>query len=273
MRNEKSKNIIIALLGIIIVILITLIVLLANGTISFNKKTADNTQLDKNTPEKNNTILTEAEANSIGKELYDKATEIYSVWVLYPYCGYNLLADKSNLKIEKLGDSGMGNGSYYQTNFTNLEELKKYLLQYLSKEIVEEKIVAEYQRNGETYYNYVTELSLLSSNDFHYGYVDYVLKDNKLYCRLESGKGWLNDRYLGEYSLKTKTIEENKIEFTVTSTYISEETYQKIINNTTECNILNTDKCTNNDKVYKDTDFVIEKIDNNWVVTSYTLHE
>lgn len=265
MKNDRNKNIIIVLLVVIIIILITLVVLFANGTISFNSKKANNTQAGTNTTEKNDTILTESEAGSIGKKLYDKATEIYSVWQLRPYCGYNLLSEYeySNLKVEDLGDEY---DRYYQTDFTSLEDLKNYLKQYLSKEIVEKTVEESYQRNGETYYNYVTDLSLLSSKDNHYSIVDYVLKNNKLYCRLTTHKGWLNDTYLEEYSLKPTTIEENKIVFTVTSTYISE-------NSATECNKENADKCTNDDKVYKDTNFVIEKIDDNWVVTDYTLHE
>ena len=35
-------------------------------------------------------VLDGMEALSIGRELYDKTLEIYSVWELYPYCGYNI---------------------------------------------------------------------------------------------------------------------------------------------------------------------------------------
>ena len=68
-------------------------------------------------------------------------------------------------------------------------------------------------------------------------------------------------------------IEDNKIEFKVTSTYISDDTYQKSLNNASECSKDNVDKCTDSDKIYKDTKFVIEKVNDNWVVTDYTLHD
>lgn len=268
----KKNIVIIILIAIIVVIFITFGVLFWNGTISFNKEVNNDCtqQISNSEGEKGSEILTEEEANSIGRNLYDKATEIYSVWQLYPYCGYSNL---ENLEEVELGDYAYGNGSYYESEFSSLNELKDYLKQYLSVDIVEEKVVESYQWNGETYYDYVTDLSLLSSGDQHYTYVDYVLKDNKLYCRLQSSKGWLNATYLDEYSLDASLIEDNKIEFKVTSTYISDDTYQKSLNNASECSKDNVDKCTDSDKIYKDTKFVIEKVNDNWVVTDYTLHD
>ena len=257
----KMKNI---LLIVLILIVVVLIILFVTGIISFNKVVNNNSN-----GKENNIILSETDAIEIGEELYDKVTEIYSVWVLRPYCGYDVNSDTTNLKKETFGNSGNGNSLYYESQFTSLDELKNYLSEYLSDKIINDNVKEIYQLNGETYYKYVTDISLLSSSDPHYSYVDYVLKDNKLYCRLEVGKGWLNNKYLNEYSLKVSDITEDKVVFTVTSTYINDET----LNSESTCNFENPNNCSESDKEYKDTEFVIEKVDNNWIVTSYILHE
>lgn len=250
-----KKNIIITILSLIIVALVVIFVIsINNGTIKFSK-TDNNDQQQTSTT---NEVMSEESAIEIGSNLYDKATEIYSMWMLFPYCGY---ANIDNLKTYELGDSSYGNGSYYESEFSSLDELKKYLENYLSTDIVNKNVIESSQVNGQTYYNYVDDISLLSSSDDHYSYVDYVLKDSKLYCRAQSGKGW-NSLYLDEYTMKPISILENKIEFNVTSTYMTNEAYQNKI-----------EELTDEDKEYKDTTFVIEKINNKWIVTDYTLHE
>lgn len=273
MKNNSTT----ILLVILTIILGCLCVLFATGVITFNYTSNDNNNNNNNNLNNNNsnneqinTTLSENEAINIGKQLYDKATEIYSVWVLFPYCGYDVTSDTADLKIEQLGNSANGNSEYYESEFASLDELKNYLKNYLSEDIINDKVKESYQLNGETYYKYVTDTSLLSSTDSHYSYIDYVLKDNKLYCRLQSGKGWLNTKYLDEYSLKVSNIDESKITFTVTSTYINDDTLQ---NSETSCNNQNPTNCTDKDKEYKDSEFVIEKVNDNWIVTSFTLHE
>ena len=267
----KNKSTIILVI-ILVIILASLSILFATGILNFSNKTDNDSNLNNNNSnnEQNTNILSENEAIEIGKKLYDKTTEIYSVWVLFPYCGYDITSDTIDLNIENLGNYDNGNSEYYESEFTSLDELRDYLKNYLSEDIINDNVKESYQLNGETYYKYVTDTSLLSSTDPHYSYVDYVLKDNKLYCRHQSGKGWLNTKYLDEYSLNVSNIDENKITFTVTSTYITDDTLQ---NSETSCNNQNPTNCTDKDKEYKDSEFVIEKVNNNWIVTNFTLHE
>lgn len=263
MENQTNNKGIITLLIAIIIILSGLCVLFATDTISFKSNEIDNNDNSDN----NSKLLSNKEAVVEGKRLYDKATEIYETWYLIPYCGVvrNKAYEDQN-KIEKLGDGSYGNGSYYKSNFTSLDDLKNHLKQWLSEDIINEKVVKSYEWNGETHYKYVEDLSLLSKKDGHYGYVDYVLKDNTLYCRLDIGKGWLT-LYQNKYDIKVDKIEENKITYTITSTYGKQDSGCYL-------GMLNSKTCEEKDLEYKNTTFVIERnTTGKFVVSEYTLHD
>ncbi len=253
---------------IIFVIILILLVVGLGGFIVYDKvlSTNDTSNTNNTNKENNNTkLLTNDEAIAEGKRLYDKATEIYETWVLIPYCGV-VRNNINSQNIEVLGDSNNGNGSYYKSTFSSLEDLKNYLKQWLSEDIVNNKVVKNYKWNGETYYKYVEDESLLSNYDPHYGYVDYVLKNNTLYCRLDVGKGWLT-LYQDKYDIKVDSIEENKITYTITSTYGKKDSGCYL-------GMVDSKPCSENDLEYKDTKFVIEKNSTgNFVVTEYTLHD
>lgn len=239
----KKKN-----TGLIIsVIILSILVVGLSSFIIYDKvlskKNEVNNQENNNKPK----LLSNEEAITEGKRLYDQATKIYETWVLIPYCG----ATRSEINekdIETLGDVGYGNGDYYKSNFKSFDKLKDYLKQWLSEDIVDKKIIKSREWNGATYYNYVEDLSLLSNKDEHYAYVDYVLKDNTLYCRLTTGKGWLT-LYKNKYDIKVDTIEENKITYTITSAYGKQGSACDFYSET----------CDEKDLEYKDTKFVIEK--------------
>ena len=84
--SEKGKDILIGILLTIIIGLIVLIILITTNTISFGSKVEAN-QNENNITEP--TKLSKSEAITIGKELYDKMTEIKETDILYPYCGIN----------------------------------------------------------------------------------------------------------------------------------------------------------------------------------------
>ena len=172
----KNKSTIILVI-ILVIILASLSILFATGILNFSNKTDNDSNLNNNNSnnEQNTNILSENEAIEIGKKLYDKTTEIYSVWVLFPYCGYDITSDTIDLNIENLGNYDNGNSEYYESEFTSLDELRDYLKNYLSEDIINDNVKESYQLNGETYYKYVTDTSLLSSTDPHYSYVVYVL--------------------------------------------------------------------------------------------------
>lgn len=256
----------------VLVVILSLLVVGLSGFIIYDKvlsnnEVENNDNNNVNTDNNGSKLLSNEEAINEGKRLYDKATEIYETWVLIPYCGVvrNKAYEDEN-KIEKLGDSGYGNGSYYKSNFTSLDDLKNHLKQWLSEDIVNEKIVKTSVSNGETFYNYVEDVSLLSKKDGHYGYVDYVLKDNTLYCRLDTGKGWLT-LYQNKYDIKVDKIEENKITYTITSTYGKQDSGCYL-------GMLDSKTCEEKDLEYKNTTFVIEKnTTGKFVVSEYTLHD
>lgn len=255
--EENSKKLKVL---VIVAILLGVAVLGLSGYIVYDKVLNNNVDSEKNN---NGELLTAEEAITEGKRLYDKATEIYSVWVLRPYCGV-ATSDIQNQELVKLGDSGYGNGNYYKSNFSSLDSLKDYLKQWLSGEIVNDKVRKSYEWNDKTYYDYVEDTSLLYSGD-DYTYVDYVLKDGSLYCRFDVGKGWLS-LYQDEYDIEVDSIENNKITYTITSTYVK---------NNAKCNLgtLGTKDCTEADYEYVDTSFVIERNSKgNFVVAEFTLH-
>ncbi len=254
---EKKNKIFIGIIVALALIVVGLSVFVVyDKVLNKNEKTDSTDNPSSSTNSRTERLLTEEQALEEGKKLYDKATEIYEIWQLYPYCGLN--PNEYEGDTEALGDSELGNGEYYKSNFSSLEDLKKYLTQWLSEDIVNSKVVKEFKVDGEVEYNYVEDLSLLKGNE-KYAYVDYVLKDNALYCRLETGKGWMSSYY--GYDIKVDSIEEDKIVYTVTSKYIKESS---------ECS----ENCKDEDLNYKDTKFVIERNSSGkFVVTNYTFYE
>ena len=230
LEMKKKNNGIIILMGIIIIMLIVLCVLFATNTIKFNDEVINN-QTSSQGKEENK--ITETEASTLGKDLYDKATEIYSVWYLLPYCGYST-EEISGRETVKFEDDGI---EFYESKYSSISELKSELANYFSEDIINSKV----DSYDSTYF--------------------YKTENNKLYCRQTPGKGWLSS-YLEKYDIKVSNIEENKVTYTITSYYA------KDIN---KCN--NIDDCAKDDIETRDTNFTIEKVNNNWIVTDYTLHE
>ena len=255
MKNDKGKNIIITLLIIVVVVLMVIIALMYMGVIT-NSVNGKNNNLDDNEMDQNNSTtvnekkLDEAEALIIGKDLYDMATEIYGTWIVLPYCGLNY-QEVLNQRSYKLGDSAIGNGNFYKTDFKDLDGLKDYLSNWLSDEIISEKITE----------TAVTDLELL--NDSEYGYTKYVIKDDNLYCGMDTGKGWVTT-YLNHYDMSVNNIEDSKVSYKVNSYYLND--YEA------ECSSINT--CDESDISTKETNFVIKKEqDDIWVVSEFILHE
>ncbi len=250
----ENKN----LIKVIVIVFLSLVVVGLSGYVVYDKMLNNNSKnSSKNDVPNQSNLLTKDEALKEGKKLYDKATEIYETWLVVPYCGVKL-GNMSDDRIESFGDSGLGNDLYYRSDFSSLDGLKNHLKQWLSDDIVNNKI-------KKTKYNYVEDLSLLSNEE--YGYVDYVFKDNKLYCRLQTGKGILS--YYHSYNIKVDNIEKDKITYTITSAYIK----NPISDEKTSCSLDNPTACSEKDLEYKDTKFVIQK--NNagkFVVSEYTLH-
>ena len=146
--SEKSKDILIGVFLTVIVGLIILIILIITDTITFSSKFETN-QNENNITE--TTKLTESEAITIGKELYDKMTEIKGLEVLLPYCGVKG-SEIRNQSMKKYNISTYGPNEYYETKYSNTDELKNDLRNYMSEAYVNEVVDIEP----------ITDLSLLS---------------------------------------------------------------------------------------------------------------
>ena len=100
-------------------------------------------------------------------------------------------------------------------------------------------------------------------NDSEYGYTKYVIKDDNLYCGMDTGKGWVTT-YLNHYDMSVNNIEDSKVSYKVNSYYLND--YEA------ECSSINT--CDESDISTKETNFVIKKEqDDIWVVSEFILHE
>lgn len=252
MENKKTNTRMLVAIVVLIMIIIfggILFTLSSMGYLNFNEEKVP----QSNNEQPNSVIkLTEAEALSKGKELYDKATEIYETWALVPYCGFTY-QEVTEQKEENFGYDVR----YYDSGMKNLEELKQHLSQWLSEEIIKEKITE----------TAITDVSLLKEQK--YSFTNYIEKDGKLYCRAHTGKGWLT-YYLNEYDLSVEKIDNNTIVYSVKSAYAN----YKAQENYSKCLSGNIKDCKEDEIEYKDTTFVIEKNEsNNWVVLKYQLHD
>lgn len=235
---KKNNSLIGVLLIILIVMLLVGAALFYTGTIQFNKQENNETKTEESTKK---SVVSNEEAISIGTKLYDKATEIFSTWKLLPYCGYTLkeVYNMDGITIDTDNDYI----KYYPAKYDTINDLKNDLANYLSNDIIEKNV---------------------NENDTNY----YKTKDNKLYCRKTLGNGWVSF-YLNDYTIKVSELTENKITYSITSTYAKDITECENNKDTG----LTKKSCKEDNLETKDSIFTIEKTNSNWVVTNFTLHD
>lgn len=243
--NKKNK--------IIVSLIILLLILLFGVCIISIYYNYSNKEIDNNNDDNmnNSELLTNEEAIEVGKKLYDKVTEMYKNWVAFTYCGVDVPKIEEN-QVEMFWGS-----RYYKSNFSNLDDLRKYLKQWLSDDIIDKKVdFNDYIENEDIEKKY-------SENEYwSLDYIDYILKNNVLYCRLETGIGW-DSTYLHKYDIKVDKIEKNKITYTIVSYYCKDDEY-----------IQYEGICNDKDFESKNTTFVIERNDDgNFIVTDYTFYD
>lgn len=268
-KKLKTKNIFIILLFLILIVISYFSVNLYLDNQKLKKK---NLKLQNEVP-----ALTETEALNKGKELYDKVTEIYSVYKLkIPYCGYNL-SEISNQKLTMFEDelknieensdnleqqvnTTNNDTSYYRSIFKNLDSLKKYLKDYMSEDLIEKNI----KLNEKS----VKDLILLQNEK--YTGSNYVEYDMSLFCKattIEVDNSRYIEKYtkdIDPYEIRTLSRDKNKITFLIKSKYLSDTV--KDFNKECKDDI---NKCI----VTYDKSFSIEKINNKWIVTVFNMHE
>lgn len=190
---------------------------------------------------KKETLLGEEEALNIGKELYDKATGIFDSWKdSNVYC-----AKTGNVGYDKKYDLLIKDKiEYSKTEFSNINELKEYLYEWLSYDIINKYITD----------NDVKDYSDLTDDDT---YIDYIEKDNTLYCldELRNVGGFYTYK---SYDIKVDNITSDKIDYTIISHYCTDNCLVEEFENTNED---------------KETKFTIIYENNHWIVSDYTYHD
>lgn len=268
-KKLKTKNILIALLVIAVITLTYFDISLYKNNSNLKREYNKLVNADPK--------LTEREALLKGKELYDKATEIYTVYSnKIPYCGLNLneingqtltkfedeLIDAApdTPKLEKDDDTVENETSYYKSKYKDIKTLKRYLANYLSEDLIENNIKSNEK---------VIKDLILLTNETYTG-SNYVSYENSLYCKATIDEKF-ESRYLANYTkeiepydMRIVSIDTNKISFLVKSKYLND----KVTDFNKECKE-NIDSCINtNEKA-----FTIEKVDGNWIVTVFKMHE
>lgn len=251
MEKKKNSGMLVGILIGLVIALLVGVGLFATGTIGFKTDVnADNGQTSENNLAEESNIISEQEAITKGKELYEKATKVYETWQLLPYCG-----ERSNDEKTITFKSG---SSMYESNYKDLEELKNYLATFLSNEII----------NSHIKETAITDSSILDTTGKEY--TNYLIKDGKLYCRSNTGKGWLS-RYLDSYDIKVNTIKNDIIIYDVKLANVNEYTATQTDSKCTYGSKIS--DCSENQIEYVDTKFIIKKINENWKVTDYVLHD
>ena len=251
METKNNGGLLIGILIGIIIVLLVVTALFATGTFEFKTKITNDAKQtnDKITVEENDELSDEEDVLAIGKELYDKATKVFETWQLLPYCGER----PTDGKILSFKSGSI----MYETNFKNLDELKKYLASFLSDKIINSRI------NEQP----ITDVSILDNPEK--AYTNYLITDGKLYCRSNTGKGWLS-RYLNSYDMQVDTIKDDIVKFDVKIANVNEKVALQSDSKCTYGSKIS--DCTDEQIEYVNTKFIIKKVNNNWVVTDYTLH-
>lgn len=151
MKNEKSKNIIIALLVLIIIVLVVLVVLFANDTISFNSNKIDTNSTQKN---EDNAGANNIDSNNLeynGEDVSDGEVEqIYisrtdSIELDYDF--YIIMTLSGKVKVTATDENG-NSSTDYLTNISNVIDIIHFPVQ----DFPEDQLVYILLANGDVYY-------------------------------------------------------------------------------------------------------------------------
>ena len=206
-KSENNRGIIIALVGVIIVMLLTLCVLFATGTISFGAKTNNNASNSAgnniNNTEDNNTVdtvetttkLSNAEAINIVKKLYN-ADVRYIYNQIVTYCGEMESGEGAYLSVD--------NFNYTKSkSFKNLTELENHLKTYMTESLLKS---SNYNRSTTINGKEVTS---------------YIEKDGALYCNgWNKGSNMELAHYVeDETTIETSNIDEDSFDAKIDAVY------------------------------------------------------
>lgn len=180
------------------------------------------------------------ESIKLVNDLFEKANDYYEYDKLMPYCK----KDGNTTKEIEFIDNGITmKGEYIKSEYKTIEELKEYLLSFMDESLIETKL----------------ELSDLNNKRY---YDNYYEIDGNLYCRNYSGKGY-RSLYTKNYDIEVTEEKDNKITAKVAYEYLTEDS---------DCDVNNLSSCTDRSFEYKIGNIVVEKKNNNYIVTKFDFH-
>lgn len=183
------------------------------------------------------------------KEVIDKATSYYDKTRLMPFCGDT--SESKKVKFKGDDTSSLIEGEYLKSEFKDLEEIKNYLLEFMSESLID------------------TNNLKLSDYNNPKMYDNYYMIDNNLYCRGYSGKGY-NSLYTGNYNIEITSNTDSKININIAYEYISEKTINKEEN---KCTTKDLSSCKNSDFEYTIGKITIDKINNKYIISKIDYHD
>lgn len=170
---------------------------------------------------------------SDAKTLIYKVNDYYSDSLSGPVCW-----GSDPKKIINFSD-GM-TGEYVHSEFETLEKLREYLLSFMDEDLIDVKL----------------ELSDIDNPKY---YDNYYEIDGSLYCRNYTDKG-INSYYTGNYDIEVVSVKDDKITLNIAYEYVD---------NKSNCDIYEKEKCSRYDFVYEIGKIVIE----NNIVTKIDFHK
>lgn len=174
-------------------------------------------------------------------DLYNKANDYYENNAIKAYCGNSEGITK---KIEFTEANTKVTGEYLKSDYKTLKELKEYILTFIDESLINSKL----------------ELSDINNKKYNDNYYEI---DGNLYCRNYSNKG-LHSTYTNNYDIEVTEEREDKITANIAYEYLKEDS---------ECNIDDLSDCSNSNFKYENGKIVIEKKNNNFIITKIDFHK
>lgn len=171
-------------------------------------------------------------------DLFEKANDYYEKSRLYAYCGKTTDTKKVHFNTENM------DGEYLKSEFKTISELKNHITSFIAETLID------------------TNLELSNYNNPKY-YDNYYEIDGNLYCRNYAGKGW-HTYYTSNYDIEITNKTDNKITANIAYEYLKENS---------NCDIKKLSSCSSSNFEYKLGKIVLEKKDNNFIITNIDFHE
>lgn len=180
----------------------------------------------------------DTDALKIVKDLFEKANDYYEGSRLFAYCGKTKGTKEIHFDTENM------DGEYLKSEFKTIDELKKYLTSFMDESLIDTKLE-------------------LSDYDNPKYYDSYYEIDGALYCRNYAGKGWMT-YYTDNYDIEIVSKTDSKITANIAYEYLKEGS---------SCDMKKLASCSSSNFEYKLGKIIIEKQNDNYIITKLDFHE